>query len=57
MSTTACSSYDEVPYASYPYPESHPDRAARFSLILIPWSGLPFRSFVTVWLTILPAAF
>src|SRR5437868_13031530 len=34
MSMTACSSYDEVPYASYPYPESHPDRLATVAMLL-----------------------
>src|SRR5260370_8547334 len=35
MSTTASSSsYDEVPYASYPYPESHPDRLAVVATLL-----------------------
>jgi methyltransferase-like protein len=31
---SARSSYDEVPYASYPYPESHPDRLATVATLL-----------------------
>jgi SAM-dependent methyltransferase len=33
MSGTAPTSYDEVPYASYPYPQTHPDRLATIAAL------------------------